>query len=143
MAKRYTFEELVASFRVEDDGGAYALVDRARQGVTFADFDLVFGKAFFTLDEWAHMLHISRRTLERYRSHAQTFDTPQSERIMQIALLLQRGASVFGSYEAFHTWLAAENVAMGGVKPQFLLDNVFGIDLVKDTLLRIEHGVLA
>ena len=40
-------------------------------------------------------------------------------------------------------WLDAENIALGGVKPKSLLDSTFGIEIVKDELTRIEHGILA
>ena len=50
---------------------------------------------------------------------------------------------VFGNIENFSQWLNSKNIALGGVKPISLLDNTFGIMLLKDQLIRIEHGVLA
>lgn len=143
MAKKYTFRDLVSSWRVEDDGGVYALMESVRKGVSFSDFHLVQGMTPFSIDEWSRLLHISRRTLERYKNEARVFDTLQSERIIRIALLMQQGKDVFGTHEKFHSWLSSDNVALGGIKPRALLDNVFGIELLKDELLRIEHGVLA
>ena len=45
--------------------------------------------------------------------------------------------------EKLNTWLETKNIMLGGVKPKDLLDNTFGISLVKDELTRIEYGVLA
>jgi uncharacterized protein (DUF2384 family) len=50
---------------------------------------------------------------------------------------------VFGDKERFNVWLNATNIALGNVKPKDLLDNTFGISLLKDELGRIEHGILA
>ncbi|MDN5292625.1 MAG: hypothetical protein PWQ06_2864, partial [Anaerophaga sp.] len=50
---------------------------------------------------------------------------------------------VFGSTSNFLTWINSKSIPLGGVKPIDLLDNSFGINMVKDELIKIEHGVLA
>ena len=71
------------------------------------------------------------------------FDTLQSEKILQIEMLYARGEEVFGDSEHFLIWLQTENLALGKIKPQDILDSGFGISLLMDELTRIEHGVLA
>ena len=67
----------------------------------------------------------------------------QSEKILELALLQKRGIEVFGNPDKFNLWIETVNIALGSVKPKELLDNSFGIELIKDELTRIEHGVLA
>ena len=54
-----------------------------------------------------------------------------------------KGAEVFGNTSNFLGWINSRNIPLGGVKPIDLLDNAFGINMVKDELIKIEHGVLA
>ena len=58
-------------------------------------------------------------------------------------LIYKLGVNVFGDKEKFISWSETKNLALGGVKPKELLDNTFGISLLKDELTRIEHGILA
>jgi putative toxin-antitoxin system antitoxin component (TIGR02293 family) len=58
-------------------------------------------------------------------------------------MLYYYGIEVFGGQERFNTWLTTKNTALGGIKPKDLLDSSFGIQMLKDELTRIEHGVLA
>ena len=58
-------------------------------------------------------------------------------------LLFQKGIEVFGNASKFITWIDSKNIALGGIKPKNLLDNAFGINLIKDELIKIEHGILA
>ena len=81
--------------------------------------------------------------MQRYKKEGLSFETLQSERILDIALLQRKGIEVFGNTDNFFTWLKSINISLGGIKPLELLDNSFGIGLLKDELLRIEHGILA
>ena len=58
-------------------------------------------------------------------------------------MLYKKGTEVFGTKEKFNSWIETENLALGKIKPKQLLDNTFGINLLKDELTRIEYGVLA
>jgi len=50
---------------------------------------------------------------------------------------------VFGNKLKFDSWLETSNLALGDINPKSFLDSNLGINLVKDELARIEHGVLA
>ena len=119
------------------------IVEAARKGIEYAAFEKIADQLIFSFQEWSYFLNISFRTLQRYKAENKAFIQPQSERILQIALLNKRGAEVFGDDKKFHTWLATENLALGNIEPKTLLDSAFGIDLLMDELIRIEHGVLA
>lgn len=131
------------SYEVTDDRRMYNLIELVRNGVPFKQFKALWDATSFTLQEWASYLHISERTIQRYETENKSFDPTQSEKILQIAMLYRYGNAVFGDESSFSQWLQANNLALGGVQPKQLLDSSFGIELIKDELGRIEHGVLA
>lgn len=126
-----------------DDNDVLSIIEAVRQGVKFNAFFNFANKGPFSINEWSAFLHLSERTMQRYKREKKTFDSLQSEKILEIALLYKKGTEVFGTGEKFNTWLTSNNVALGGVKPKDLFDSSFGINLLKDELGRIEYGVLA
>ena len=125
------------------DSSIMYLIRVVRKGIKFKVFDLMLTTGPFTMKEWANYLHLSERTLQRYRKEKKVFEPLQSEKILELALLQKRGIEVFGNPDKFNLWIETVNIALGSVKPKELLDNSFGIELIKDELTRIEHGVLA
>lgn len=126
-----------------DDKDVLSIIEAVRQGIKFNAFFNFANKGPFSINEWSAFLHLSERTMQRYKREKKTFDSLQSEKILEIALLYKKGTDVFGTGEKFNNWLTAENVALGSVKPKDLFDSSFGINLLKDELGRIEYGVLA
>lgn len=125
------------------DGNQTTLMYVVRGGVTYERFQTLLDELPFTLEEWARYLHLSERTLQRYKKEDKNFDTLQSEKILQISLVYRRGVEVFGKSELFDAWLSTDSLIFGGAKPKDLLDNAFGISLLDEELTRIEHGILA
>ncbi|HEX5113192.1 MAG TPA: antitoxin Xre/MbcA/ParS toxin-binding domain-containing protein, partial [Saprospiraceae bacterium] len=126
-----------------DDFNMPYLISNVRKGIGYPDFEKMVAFSSFTLPEWSTILHLTARSLQRYKQQKQTFDPLQSEKIIQIILLFKKGISVFGTKEKFDTWLDSNIIALGGIKPKEVLDSSFGIEWIKDELGRIEHGVLA
>ncbi|HLF33441.1 MAG TPA: antitoxin Xre/MbcA/ParS toxin-binding domain-containing protein [Cyclobacteriaceae bacterium] len=126
-----------------DEKDVVALINASRKGIGYAIFMDLAKISPFSLQEWSIYLHLSERTIQRYKKEKRAFDPMQSERILQIMLLFKSGARVFGSKDKFSRWLESENLALGKITPKELLDNTFGIGLLNDELIRIEHGVLA
>jgi putative toxin-antitoxin system antitoxin component (TIGR02293 family) len=125
------------------DEDSLEVVNMLREGVAFPYLSSISDRISFTLEDWASFLHLSERTIQRYKKEKKPFDTIHSEKIVQIDLLYKKGAAVFGSEENFHTWMETKNIPLGGVKPKELLDTTYGIGLITDELVRIEYGVLA
>jgi len=136
------FDPMVAYGPV-DDMNAMSLIKMVRNGIGFAAFDKFANKSPFSQQEWSKYLHLSERTIQRYRIEKRTFDPLQSEKIIEIALFYNKGVEVFGTPEKFNSWLETDNLALGKTKPKMLLDNTFGINLLKDELTAIEYGILA
>jgi putative toxin-antitoxin system antitoxin component (TIGR02293 family) len=120
-----------------------SMLNMLRDGADPAYFYNLSGRINFTLEDWSSFLHISERTIQRYKKEKKPFDTIYTEKIVQIDLLYKKGADVFGSEANFQTWMETISVPLGSVKPKELLDTTYGINMVADELGRIEHGIFA
>ncbi|TSJ42805.1 DUF2384 domain-containing protein [Mucilaginibacter corticis] len=131
--KKYIFPE-------ED---SFDLTNMVREGVPFPYFTKLSNHIHFDLEDWSSYLHLSERTIQRYKKENKSFDPLYSERILQIELLYKKGIAVFGIADNFYTWMDTVSLPLGNVKPKNLLDTSFGINSIYDELGRIEHGILA
>ncbi len=143
MTKKFELKEPLITYATLDDNSAYSLINAIKEGIRFSFFEKLAKNIPFTLREWASYLHLSERSLQRFKKEKGTFNTVSSEKIIEITMLNKYGTEVFGDQAKFNVWLLTKNVALGGIKPKDLLDSSFGIQLLKDELTRIEHGILA
>jgi len=125
------------------DEDAFDLTNMVREGVPFPYFTKLSNQIHFGFEEWSSYLHLSERTIQRYKKEEKSFDPIYAERILQIELLYKKGVYIFGVADNFYTWMDTTSIALGGVKPKDMLDTYFGIELIHDELNRIEHGILA
>ena len=126
-----------------DDSDIFSIIKVIKKGIKYKEFFSIAQNSPFSLSEWSGFLNISERTIQRYKKEGKSFDVDSSGKIIEITLLYNYGIEVFGNREKFNSWLETKNLALGGIKPKELLDNTFGINLLKDELTRIEFGVLA
>lgn len=143
MAKPKKIAEKSISFSAADDHEVQNLMHAVRTGIDYHFFLDLAEKSPFSIQEWSGFLHLSERTLQRYKKEKKAFDPIYSEKILHITMLYKLGLDVMGSGEKFSRWLTEKNLVLGNVPPINLLDNIFGINLVKDELTRIEQGILA
>ncbi|MBP8994052.1 MAG: DUF2384 domain-containing protein [Bacteroidales bacterium] len=143
MAKSNEILEKKISYDSVDDKDIFYIIDIVRNGIKYDTFSNLLQNIPLNLSEWSYILHLSERTIQRYKRERRTFNLPQSERIIQIFHLYQLGINVFGNKSKFNMWIESENLALGKVKPKELLDNTFGINMLKDELIRIQQGILA
>jgi putative toxin-antitoxin system antitoxin component (TIGR02293 family) len=99
-------------------------------------------KISLTLFEFANILHISERTLQRY-DDKEIIKTEYAEKAVELARLYTRGEEVFGSLDKFKTWMKTPLHVFKGQTPISLLDTSIGFDIVFKELGRIEHGIFA
>ncbi len=135
--------EPAISYGSTDDHNLLSIIELVRQGISYSAFEKFASGFKFSLGEWARFLHVSERSIQRYKKEQKRFDSPQSEKLIEIVMLFKKGEDVFGSRAGFISWLESSNPALGGGAPVGFIDNTFGIGLVKDELTRIEHGVMA
>ena len=143
MSKEFDINDKRISYASIDDKDVLYFIGAVRHGFTFTIFYNFAKKTPFSLLEWSVFLNMSERTMQRHKRQKKSFDPIYSEKILQITLLYNLGIEVFGNKDKFNAWLQTQNLALGGIKPKEMLDNSFGIGLIKDELTRIEHGVLA
>lgn len=125
------------------DDDSFDLTNMVREGVPYPYFNSLSNQLHFGLEDWSSYLHLSERTIQRYKKENKSFDPLYSERILQIELLYKKGIDVFGIADNFYTWMDTISIPLGSVKPKELLDTYFGIEAIYDELGRIEHGIFA
>lgn len=143
MSQSFKVSEPMINYKTMDDRRAFHLIEAIRQGISYSLFEKLVKPIPFNLQEWSSFLHLSERSMQRYKKGKGTFNQNSSERIVEISMLYKYGVEVFGIATNFNTWLDNKSIAMGNRKPKELLDSSFGISLIKDELTRISQGILA
>jgi putative toxin-antitoxin system antitoxin component (TIGR02293 family) len=110
---------------------------------TYNEFKKISDKAPFTQAEWAAILHVSERTLQRYAKSNGVFAAINAERAMQVAQVLQKAKEVFGDITKFYHWIKREPYMLEGNLSMQSLSTHDGINKVLTQLGRIEHGLFA
>lgn len=131
------------TFKSLENNDIYKLIDVTRKGIDYNTFNEFTVSYPLNISTWSKILNMSERTIQRYRREKKRLDSIHTEKLLLIMLLFNKGVSVFGNISNFLAWINSKSIPLGGVKPIDLLDNSFGINMVKDELIKIEHGVLA
>lgn len=108
----------------------------------YEDFKELADKGPFTQAEWAGMLSVSERTLQRYSKENAAFNGLQTERILHLNKLIEKGNRLFGK-AGFNNWLDYAPYTLNGVQIRDILSSYQGIETAIDLLGRIEHGIPA
>lgn len=131
------------TFKSLENNDIFKLIDVTRKGIDYNTFNEFTVSYPLNISTWSKILNMSERTIQRYRREKKRLDSIHTEKLLLIMLLFNKGVSVFGNISNFLAWINSKSIPLGGVKPIDLLDNSFGINMVKDELIKIEHGVLA
>jgi len=111
--------------------------------LTYEEFKKIAVKTPFTLAEWASILHVSERTLQRYAKNNSTFSPINAERFFQISQVISRGKKVFGKINLFYEWLHSKPPMLEGELSFDSLKTYDGLQKILTQLGRLEHGILA
>ncbi len=95
----------------------------------------------FTQKEWAGILHLSEKTLQRYAKDNTSFEGIYVDRILQMQELIEAGLAAFSVPEAFYRWLKRDKPVLGHLLNFDSLKTNEGIRLITDETGRIMHGV--
>ncbi len=104
-------------------------------------FQELSAKLFFTQAEWAEILHISDRTLQRYLKEEKAFEGLYAEHLYQLENMAELGLEVFGDAKAFEKWLRTSREVLGETQDFSTLRSFWGVKLIGNELGRMEHGV--
>jgi putative toxin-antitoxin system antitoxin component (TIGR02293 family) len=107
----------------------------------YRKFEKIAGQIAFTQKEWAAILHLSEKTLQRYSKDNKSFEGIYVDRILQMQELIKMGLETFTSPEALYRWLKRDKPVLGELLTFDSLKSSRGIQLIIDQLGRIQHGV--
>jgi putative toxin-antitoxin system antitoxin component (TIGR02293 family) len=113
-----------------------------REGIPYHIFDLISQNTPFSEKDWAEILGVSTKSLQRYKQAAGRFKPLQSEKIIEMAEVIQLGLDVFEDMEKLSLWLQTPTYSLGNLKPFELLKDSYGKEMVMGELTRINHGIL-
>ena len=92
-------------FKLYTGKNNYSLVANARKGVKtnlFYDLAMLIKMSEKTL---AQIIHISPRTISNYKENKKSLDPVQSEHLLKLITLYQKGEEIFGNVDEFNYWL--------------------------------------
>lgn len=110
---------------------------------TYRKFKKIADRVPFTQSEWAGILHLSERTLQRYAKNNGSFEGIYTDRILQLQELIDIGLTTFTSPDSFYQWLKKDKIVMGQVLNFQSLASARGIQEIIHQLVRIQQGIYA
>ena len=143
--KNSSYRPIEAISKVEEPMPVYRSVKVLPQvkDFTYNEFKKIADKTPFTQAEWASILHVSERTLQRYAKNNGSFAPINAERALQIEKVLKEGEFTFGKIENFYNWLKRNPYMLGGNLSFEALTTANGIERILTQLYRIQHGLFA
>ncbi len=121
----------------------FSLVKIIQAGLPYSFFHKLKSALPFSTQEWSDYLGISLKSLQRYHTEKRRFKPIQSEKIIEMAEVMNLGIAVFDEMTRFKLWLDTPSFALGSMKPLDLLKDSYGKDLVMTELTALEHGIFA
>jgi uncharacterized protein (DUF2384 family) len=108
---------------------------------TYKKFDSLAAKMPLTLKEWASVIHLSDRTLQRYAKENKPFEGIYADRLLQIEKVINEAAKVFKEPLNFYYWLNENHTVFNYTFSIASLQTQDGIQMLLDELGRIQQGV--
>ena len=140
----------VIQYEMPADGKALAIASepevlyltKEKSGLfTIENFQALSQKLLFTQLEWADILHISDRTLQRYVKENKAFEGLFAEHLYQLDNMSDLGLTVFSNAKNLEEWLRKPKNVLGKVLDFSTLQSFWGVKLISNELGRIEYGV--
>lgn len=118
-----------------------SLISLIRKGIPYKLFEKISKFTQFNEKDWASILSISPKSMQRYKQSNKSFKPIQSEKIIEMAEVVKLGMEVFGNQDKFNLWLDTPNFALGKYKPKELIKDSYGKELVISELNHINYGI--
>ena len=119
------------------------LIAAAKAGVSSHAISDLMGLSGKQVDEIASLLYVTTRTVRNYQHENKKLPVLQSEQLLKLYALYDKGIETFGSADAFNGWLSKSAYGLSNEIPNNLLLTSTGIKMVMDELIRIQHGDFA
>ena len=110
-------------------------------GFSVSDFETLQKNIPFSLTEWADILHLSDRTLQRYIKEGKSFEGLYSEHLQQLKNMSELGLLIFKTSGLLKEWLIKPKNVLGNVLDFDSLKSFWGVKLISNELGRIAYGV--
>ncbi|MBC7946432.1 MAG: hypothetical protein H7Y42_01030 [Chitinophagaceae bacterium] len=107
----------------------------------YSEFGRIAELVPFSQREWASILHLSEKTLQRYAKGDKSFEGIYVDRILQMEDLIRMGLEAFTSAAELYQWLKKDKPVLGNLLNFESLRSTQGIQLTTDEIGRILHGV--
>lgn len=131
----------VYSFSFPDTWQSIKIIEK---GITLKVFQEIQQVVPLNQGEWADILGLSEKSLERYEKDINfSFKPIHSERILGVLEVIVEGYKVFESKNDLYKWLHSSILSLQNRRPIDLLRDSYGRSMVLETLNRIEHGIIA
>lgn len=104
-------------------------------------FNALNKKLLFNQAEWATILHISDRTLQRYLKEHKPFEGLYAEHLYQLENMADLALKVFDHTNAVKLWLQEPKDVLGKILDFSALQSFWGVKLISNELGRILYGV--
>lgn len=137
----YTYPEPQQHLPMAEEPQMLYLTEPQQQQYSIARFEAVQKLVGFSQAEWAAILNISLKTLQRYLKQGTAFGGLHAEHLQQLARVIGFGISVFGSGAAFEAWLRQPKMVLGKPLHFSALQTFWGTRLIEDEIGRMAHGV--
>jgi putative toxin-antitoxin system antitoxin component (TIGR02293 family) len=124
-------------------GNNQKLTQAALKGLKTSLFSDVIALTGFSRDLVAGWLDVSNKTLMNYEKQSKYLKPGNTELLLKIILLFEKGMKVFGERIQFIRWLEKPAYGLGGYVPLEMMHTSGGVDLIIDELTCIEYGDLA
>lgn len=107
------------------------------KGIDRRAFDRIRDAVGVSTEQLSTVVGIPMRTLAR----RERFKPDETEHLLRLASVIQKGMEVFGRMDSVKEWMVAPRRALGGLTPLECCDTATGAKEVENLLGRIEHGV--
>jgi len=119
----------------------FSLIQVIAVGIPYSLFEKIQKKSPYSVKEWADLLDISYKSMQRYEASNGRFKSAHSEKIFEYAEVFKVGIEFFEDPDKLKHWLERKNRGFGGLRPLDFMKSSYGKDLVISTIVGFEHGI--
>ena len=108
---------------------------------TINNFEALSKKLLFSQSEWADILHISDRTLQRYIKDKKPFEGLHAEHLQQLDNMANLALDIFIKPDKVKSWLMSSKQVLQHTLNFASLKSFWGVKLISNELGRMAYGV--